>query len=148
MFNWSSGRGAATPKASNGSTSEGSIDHVATSSRRCQHHVATECQRCAAIAEADQRRYHLEPDYLEPHQHAQLVLKSLQEARKFGNVLAREITALYPQICEKANVAEIATRDLLRELGKVTKKSRLTMKFETGATATRVAYFVPKPKGA
>src|SRR5258706_1525012 len=124
MFSILSDRGAAASKASNDEVPQASVDHVATTSQHCQHHVATTCPHCAAIALAEQRRHRLEPDVLEPAEHAQLVLRSLQDSRKIGNVIAREIAAIYAEICEKANVVEIPTRDLLRELGKITKKSR------------------------
>jgi hypothetical protein len=75
-------------------------------------------------------------------------MKALQHSGKVGNVLASEITAIYPDICEKAHVVEIPTRDLLHELGKIAKKRRLTMRFESGATKTRSAYFIPKQKSA
>lgn len=148
MFSIWSGREAVAPKASNDGHQRGTIDDVATSSQRCKHDVVTACPHCAAIAAAEERRCHLEPDYLEPAEHAQLVFEALQDSGRYGNVLARDISALYPKICEQANVVEIPTRDLLRELGKIAKKSRLTMKFETGSTSTRTAYFIPKPKGA
>jgi hypothetical protein len=94
MFSIWSGRGANSSKAGNDGNLQAELDHVATTLQRCQHQVAITCPHCANIAAAEQRRQRLEPDYLEPAEHARLIVKSLQDLRKVGNVLAREIIAL------------------------------------------------------
>jgi hypothetical protein len=43
-------------------------------------------------------------------------------------------TDLYPRVCQEANVAEIAMSEVLKELQKITNKSRLQMKFDSGRT--------------
>jgi hypothetical protein len=77
-----------------------------------------------------------------------MIVRWLQERRRFGNILSIEISNLYPRICQEANVVEIAMSEVLKELHKITKKSRLQMKLESGRTRQRYAYFVPKPKAA
>jgi phosphoserine phosphatase len=104
--------------------------------------------RIEAAAEA--RRRAAEPDIVEPAEHAKLVLKWLQDHDHFGHVLSANIKCYYPRICEEANVVEISTNKVFKELKKLLgEPSRLEEKAEeTGQIRRRRAYWVPKPKAA
>ena len=141
-------RGAAETDNSSMELDHGA-DIVATPSQHCSHNVATQCRHCAEIAEAEWRlRANPEPVYLEPHEHAEYVLEALQDEGKSGPVLSDAILNLYDELVGHLNIQSICERDLLREMGKLVKKSRPTFRLEDGDTTTRTAYIIPRPKAA
>jgi hypothetical protein len=117
---------------------------------RCKHDVEIACPHCAARAAAEARRRAAEPDILEPADHGKLVRKWLQDHGRFGHVLSANIKCDCPRICEEANVVEIPTNKLFKELKKLLgEASRLEQKVEgTGQVRRRRAYVIPKPKPA
>ena len=76
------------------------------------------------------------------------MLEALQDEGKSGPVLSDAILNLYDELAEHLNIQRIYERDLLREMGKLTKKSRLTLRLEDGDTTTRTAYYIPRAEAA
>jgi hypothetical protein len=163
MFSMWSSRGAALPKQINSDSilpsstglteirSSTGLEPVIDRSRpvmvRCRHGVGIACNHCAEQATSEAERQDLEPDLLEPAEHAQMVIRYFQEHRLFGFRLATEIANFYPLIAEEANVIEIPVNQVLNELFKVTKKGR-RKKIRDGKIQHRRAYWIPKPRAA
>jgi hypothetical protein len=105
------------------------------------------CERCAVIAAyAD-----IEPEQLEPIDHARMVIEWYQSRGLFGFRLASSIKKLYPTICEEKNIVPIGVNRVLahlRDAGARKERQRREAPESTGTVQNRRGYWIPKPKSA
>lgn len=147
MYSIWGGRAAETKKFNDGSDLEDLADAVPARSLRCAHDVVTQCSHCAAIATAERLIRDAKPKYLEPSEHAHLILKTMQEAGDFGPHSHEEILDWHRELCANENLIPVPNprRNLLREFGESgLKLAKMRRRNSSGSTTT--CYVVPKRK--
>lgn len=145
---WGS-RAAKARKSNDCGHLEDRFDTVPTRPLRCAHDVVTQCSLCAAIASAERLIREAKPMYLDPAEHAQLILATLQGAGDYGPRSHEEILELHRELCAEQNLIPVPNprRNLLREFGENgLNLAKMRRRNRNGSTTT--CYVIPKRKGA
>lgn len=125
------------------------IDSAPSLPSRCLHDVETACQLCAIAGDEERRlRSCPAPMYLEPAEHAEMVLQALSDANRFGHLPHQELTDLYAELCAHSGIEPLARHIILREIGHRLKRERRKIRDRNDPRDTGTCYFHPRPKDA